>query len=81
MDSELLESLGGPYLEDFTSEHTDIARFLVRQSQGPPALLCYVVTMPRSMAKLVVFTPTQGKYLPSDASDIFLTDIHVFTVH
>ena len=26
--------LGGPYLEDFTSEHTDIARFLVRQARA-----------------------------------------------
>jgi len=67
LDSELLRLLGSPYLQDFTSEHTDIARFLVRQAQGPPALLCYVVTVPLSMAKLVIFTPSQGKYLPGDA--------------
>jgi hypothetical protein len=60
----LLRLLGAPYLEDFTAEHTDIARFLMRQAQGPPALLCYVVTMPLSMAKLVIFTPSQGKFLP-----------------
>ena len=63
LDSELLRLLGAPYLDDFTAEHTDIARFLVRQAQGPPVLLCYVVTMPLSMAKLVIFTSSQGKFL------------------
>jgi len=75
LDGELKESLGGAYLEDFTSEHTDIARFLVRQSTGPPELLCYVVTMPRSVAKLVIFTQSQGKYSPTVASDIPLTEM------
>jgi hypothetical protein len=75
LDSELKESLGGAYLEDFASEHTDIARFLVRQSTGPPVLLCYVVTMPRSTAKLVIFTQSQGKYSPTVASSIPLTEM------
>jgi hypothetical protein len=75
LDSELLKLLGGPYLEDFTAEHTDIARFLMRQASGPPALLCYVVTMPRSMAKLVIFMPSQGKYSPGAALDIPITEI------
>ena len=75
LDSELLDSLGGSYLEDFTAEHTDIARFLMRQAAGPPALLCYVVTMPRSRAKLVVFTQSQGKFLPGAAFTVPLTDM------
>jgi hypothetical protein len=75
LDGELKESLGGAYLEDFASEHTDIARFLVRQSTGPPVLLCYVVTMPRSVAKLVIFTQSQGKYSPTVASSIPLTEM------
>jgi hypothetical protein len=75
LDSELLRLFGAPYLEDFTAAHTDIARFLVRQAQGPPALLCYVVTMPRSMAKLVIFTPRQGKFLPGDALNIPITEM------
>jgi hypothetical protein len=70
LDSELLRSLGGPYLEDFSAGHTHIARFLVRQPPGPPALVCYVVTMPLSMAKLIIFTPNQGKFLPSAALNI-----------
>ena len=75
VDSELLRSLGEPYLEDFTAEHTDISRFLVRQAQGPPALLCYVVTMPLSMAKLVIFTPSQGKYSPGAALNIPISEM------
>jgi hypothetical protein len=75
LDSELLRLLGAPYLDDFTAEHTDIARFLVRQTQGPPALLCYVVTMPLSMAKLVIFTPHQGKFLPGAALNILISDM------
>jgi len=75
LDSELLRLLGAPYLDDFTAQHTDIARFLVRQAQGPPALLCYVVTMPLSMARLVIFTPSQGKFLPGAALNIPINDM------
>jgi hypothetical protein len=75
VDSELLRSLGDPYLEDFTAEHTDISRFLVRQTDGPPVLLCYVVTMPLSMAKLVIFTPSQGKFLPGAALNIPISEM------
>jgi hypothetical protein len=74
-DGELLRLLGVPYLDDFTAQHTDIARFLVRQPQGPPALLCYVLTMPLSMGKLVIFTPSQGKYLPGAAVSIPIGDM------
>jgi hypothetical protein len=74
-DSELKEALGGPYLEDFTAEHTDVARFLLKQAGAPPVLLCYVVTMPRSMAKLAVFTVSEGKYSPASVSEIPLTDM------
>jgi len=75
MDSELLRLLGEPYLDDFNAEHTDIARFLVAQTSGPPALLCYVYTGPLSMAKLVVFVPGQQKYLPGAALSFPLTEM------
>ncbi|MGA2983623.1 MAG: hypothetical protein ABSG32_07390 [Terriglobia bacterium] len=74
-DSELLRLLGAPYLDDFTADHTDLSRFLVRQTQGPPALLCYVVTVPLAMAKLVVFTRSQGKFLPGEALNIPISDM------
>jgi hypothetical protein len=75
LDSELLRLLGAPYLDDFTAEHTDIARFLVRQAQGPPALLCYLLTEPLSTAKLVIFTPSQGKFLPGAALNIPMSEM------
>jgi hypothetical protein len=74
-DSELLGLLGAPYLEDFTAEHTDVARFLVRQALGPPALLCYVYTAPLSAAKLVIFTPSEGKYLPGASINITISEM------
>jgi hypothetical protein len=74
-DSELLRQLGTPYLDDFTGDHTDIARFLVHQTSGPPALLCYVLTAPLSMAKLVIFTPSQGKYMAGATLNILIAEM------
>ena len=75
MDSELLRLLGEPYLDDFNAEHTDIARYLVGQAQGPPALLCYVFTGPLSMAKLVVFVPSQRNYSLGAALDFPISEM------
>lgn len=74
-DSDLLQLLGAPYLDDFTATHTDIARFLVRHAQGPATLLCYVVTVPLAMAKLVIFTPSQGKFQLGAALNIPISDM------
>jgi hypothetical protein len=74
-DDELLRLLGSPYLDDFTADHTDIARFLVRQAQGRPALLCYVLTAPLSMAKLVIFSPRQGRLAPTAALNITIGEM------
>jgi len=62
LNSQLLRALGAPYLDDFISAHTNIARFLLRRAQGSPVLLCYVISQPLAMAKLVIFTINQGKY-------------------
>jgi hypothetical protein len=74
-DSEILRLLGDPYIDDLVAEKTYIARFSVRQAQGPAALLCYVLTAPLSMAKLAIFTPSQGKFLPGEAVDISMKDL------
>jgi len=74
-DSELLRILGGPYLDDFTAKHTDIARFLVRRTAGPPLLLCYVLTAPMAAAKLVIFTPNAGNYLPGASLDYPISEM------
>lgn len=75
LDSALLKLLGAPYLDDFTAAHTDIARYLVRQPQGPPVLLCYVLTAPLSMAKLVIFNFQQGKYSPAGTLNILVGEM------
>jgi len=75
-DDSLLQLLGAPYLDDFTAQHTDIARFLVRRTGGPAALLCYVVTVSLEMAKLVVFTPGEGTYSLGAALNVSISDIH-----
>ncbi len=75
MDEELLRALGDPYLEDFNAEHTDISRYLVRRVDGPPVLLCYVVTMPLSMAKLVVFMPNEAQFLTGAALNIPISEM------
>lgn len=75
-DSELLRLLGGAYLEDFTADHTHIARFLMLQGQSRPALLCYLVTPLQMMAKLVVFMPSEKTYRPGAALDITISDLH-----
>jgi hypothetical protein len=74
-NDELLRLLGAPYLDDFAAAHTNIARFLVHQGQGPPALLCYLVTAPLSMAKLAIFTLHDGKYLPGEALNFPLSEM------
>lgn len=74
-DADLLPLLGPPYLDDFTANHTDIARFLVRQSQGPPFLLCYVLTAPLSMAKLVIFSSHDGRLSPTTELNVPISEM------
>ncbi len=75
VNSDLLKLLGAPYLDDFTAAHTDVERYVVRQAQGPAALICYVLTAPLSMAKLVVFTSQAGRYLPGGALNIVVGEM------
>jgi hypothetical protein len=74
-DSDLLRQLGAPYLDDITAEHTKVARFLVRQDPRPPLLLGYVFADLLPTAKLVVFTPSQGKYLPGASLDFPISEL------
>jgi hypothetical protein len=74
-DDDLTPLLGTPYLDDVTAKHTDMARFLVHQAQGPDLLLCYVLTAQLSMAKLVTFTPSAGKFSLGASLNIPMTEI------
>jgi hypothetical protein len=74
-DADLLRALGDPYLDDFAADHTSIARVLVHQGQAPAVLVCYVYTEPLAIAKLLVFTPNQGKYVPGPAVDFSINEM------
>jgi hypothetical protein len=76
LDTDLLAKVGEPYVDDFTAEHTNVARFLVRQGQGAPLLLCYIFARPLPTAKLVAFTASQGRFLPSASLDFPISEIH-----
>ena len=74
-DADLLRALGDPYLDDFAADHTSIARVLVHRGQSPALLVCYVYTEPLAIAKLVVFTPNQEKYVPGRPVDFSINDM------
>ncbi len=74
-DDDLVPHLGGPYLDDVVAKHTDMARFLLHQPEGPDVLLCYVFTGSLSMAKLVAFTSNQGKYTPGASMNIPMMEL------
>lgn len=75
VDADLLRALGEPFLDDFAADHTSIARFLVHQGHGPAVLVCYVYTEQLAIAKLVVFTPSQGKYVAGHPVDFSINDM------
>jgi hypothetical protein len=74
-DDDLTPLLGSPYLDDITAKHTDMARFLVHQAQEPDVLLCYVLTVQLSMAKLVTFTSSGGKFSLGASLNIPITEM------
>jgi hypothetical protein len=74
-DDDLTPLLGTPYLDDVTAKHTDMARFLVHQAQGSEVLLCYVLTAQLSMAKLVTFTSSEGKFSLRASLNIPITEM------
>ena len=54
-DSELFKLLGGTYLEDFTAANVATARFLLRQGDREPALVCLVGSPKFPQVRLQVF--------------------------
>jgi hypothetical protein len=74
-DDDLTPLLGTPYLDDVTAKHTDMARFLVHQAQGPDVLVCYVLTAQLSMAELVTYTSSEGKLSLGASLNIPMTEM------
>lgn len=61
-DAQLLEEMGGEYLQDFAAEHTEFARYLVKQGGGKVALVCFLGSASMPQARLQVFEPGPGKF-------------------
>lgn len=61
-DAELLKLLGGTYLDDFTTAHTAVARFQVRQGASAPALVCFLGSPILPQARFQAFLPAEGKW-------------------
>jgi hypothetical protein len=63
-NAEIFRLLGGPYLDDFTAAHSEIARWLIQEGAAGKVLLCFVNSRDQPYAKLVVFLPSGGKLAP-----------------
>lgn len=74
-DAELFRLLGGAYLEDFTAAHTEIARFLLRQRDRDPTLVCFIASRDLGSARLVAFLPYQGKFVPGPSLEFVLSEV------
>ena len=60
-DHDLLDAMGGKYLEDFTAEYARIARHLARLGKQETALVCYVGTPFLGHTRIQVFELSDGK--------------------
>ncbi len=60
-DADLLQQLGGPYLEDAVKSQVHVARFLVPQGGAEPALVCWLGSTMLPQARLQVFRRGQGR--------------------
>ena len=64
LDADLLKLLGGTYLDDFTAASTAIARFLLRQGEREPALVCFLGSPKLPQARLQVFLRSPRGFVP-----------------
>jgi len=79
-DSALLAQIGGSSADDFFAQHTDIARFLLHESGGPPVLLCYVFCSRLPTAKLAAFTRHGEKFRLSTSLDYPINELQAGVV-
>ncbi|HLY61985.1 MAG TPA: hypothetical protein VKV95_14675 [Terriglobia bacterium] len=63
-DEDLLKQLGGEYLQDITTSNARVARYLLRQGNREPALVCFIGAQILPSARLQVFQKSGGKYVP-----------------
>ncbi len=63
LDADLLKELGGTYLEDIVAAKVQIARYLARQGERDPALVCFIGSLGLPSSRLQVFESSQGKFI------------------
>jgi hypothetical protein len=62
-DEELLRRVGIENLDDFTASKVAVARWLVKQGNSGPALVCFVASFGLPASRLVAFLPVQGNFI------------------
>jgi hypothetical protein len=62
-DEELLPRVGIENLDDFTAFRVAVARWLVKQGNSGPALVCFVASFGLPASRLVAFLPVQGSFI------------------
>ncbi|MGD0460568.1 MAG: hypothetical protein ABSC21_22835 [Terriglobia bacterium] len=61
-DEELLRQLGSEYQDDFTLSKVALARWLVKQGNSSPALVCLVASVALPATRLIAFLPRGGSF-------------------
>jgi hypothetical protein len=70
LDADLLDLVGGPYLDDVIANRTEVLRLLVHQPQHPDLLVCYLLAPQLMTAKLVVFVRNHDKFAVAGSVEI-----------
>lgn len=76
LDKDLLKSLGGAYLEDFTTTFAQVARYVLRQGNQAPALICFIGARMLPSARLQVFQKSNEKYAPGAHIEFPISELH-----
>ncbi len=63
-DADLLKSLGGTYLDDFTAANTALSRSLARRMNGEPLLVCVLGSPILPTSRFQVFVHKDGRLVP-----------------
>jgi len=76
-DAELLRLVGGRFLDDLIAAGTTVARFLLRQGDQPPALLCLLGGSDLPYTQLQVFLPSRGKLVAGPSLNFPTSEMQV----
>ena len=74
-DADLLKTLGGIYVEDFTAERIVVARFLARRAGQEPLLVCLLGSPALPTSRLQVFLRPPGKVAPGPFREFAFADM------